>query len=133
VKGGEKSFEREFYDMIRSALLKYIFQARIGSMSGVFIAYHNTQEMFGFEFVSLEEMEQTIFGSKQLANLAFDTSFRILQQMFDTVTARFPNETLRLTMQTEPFKVRQFATTLLRFLKYSRQKLFLFLCRILLE
>jgi hypothetical protein len=109
VKGNDHSFEKEFYDMIRSAFLKYIFQARIGSMSGVFVAYHNTQEMFGFEYVRLEEMEDTIFGSKQLADLTFDTSFRLLEEIFDNVTERFPNETLRITMQTEPYTVRKIA------------------------
>ncbi|EEB95415.1 hypothetical protein MPER_05620, partial [Moniliophthora perniciosa FA553] len=46
--GLTESFEREYYDLIRSAFLKYSFQARIGNMDGVFVAYHNTARMFGF-------------------------------------------------------------------------------------
>jgi len=36
------SYEREYYDLMRSAMLKYNFQVRIGKMNGVFIGYHNT-------------------------------------------------------------------------------------------
>ncbi len=43
------SFEREWFDMARSAFLKYAFQCRIGDMAGIFVAYHNTQHIFGCE------------------------------------------------------------------------------------
>jgi hypothetical protein len=36
-----ESFEREKYDLIRAAFLKYSFQARIGKMDGIFLAYHS--------------------------------------------------------------------------------------------
>ena len=42
-KGQHSSFEREFYDLIRGGLLKYIMQMKIGQMQGAAIAYHNTQ------------------------------------------------------------------------------------------
>ena len=45
------SFERELYDMIRAAFLKYSGQCRIGRMDGAFVTYHNTQEIFGFQYV----------------------------------------------------------------------------------
>lgn len=47
-----ESFERERYDMTRSAFLKYYFQGRIGNMDGIFVAYHNAAKFFGFEVSS---------------------------------------------------------------------------------
>lgn len=100
VLGFDRSFEREFYDMTRAAFLKYIFQCRIGSMAGVFVAYHNTAEMFGFEFLSAKEMEFAVFQSRTLADLTFDVSCKILTEICDHVTTRFPAESLRLMLQT---------------------------------
>jgi hypothetical protein len=31
-------------------------------MDGVFVAYHNTARVFGFQYVSLEEMDARLFG-----------------------------------------------------------------------
>eukprot|EP00354_Favella_ehrenbergii_P006016 CAMPEP_0170478460 /NCGR_PEP_ID=MMETSP0123-20130129/19470_1 /TAXON_ID=182087 /ORGANISM="Favella ehrenbergii, Strain Fehren 1" /LENGTH=399 /DNA_ID=CAMNT_0010750711 /DNA_START=255 /DNA_END=1453 /DNA_ORIENTATION=- len=56
-KGRHSSFEREFYDLVRGGFLKYIMQMKIGRMQGAAIAYHNTQKVFGFEYIKLEEME----------------------------------------------------------------------------
>jgi len=41
-KGRYESFEREYYDLIRGAFLKYIMQCKIGRMDGAMVAYHNT-------------------------------------------------------------------------------------------
>ncbi|RKP00120.1 hypothetical protein CXG81DRAFT_2675, partial [Caulochytrium protostelioides] len=48
LSGPERSYEREYYDMARSAFLKYTLQAIIGSMDGIFVAYHNTASLLGF-------------------------------------------------------------------------------------
>lgn len=39
--GRTESFEKEKYDLIRSAFLKYSMQVRIGAMHGIFLAYHS--------------------------------------------------------------------------------------------
>lgn len=31
-------------------------------MDGVFVAYHNTARVFGFQYISLEEMDARLFG-----------------------------------------------------------------------
>lgn len=52
LKRGElESFEREYYDLIRGGLLKYLMQVKIGGMDGAFIAYHNTEKIYGYEYV----------------------------------------------------------------------------------
>ncbi len=49
--------------MARSAFLKFSLQCRIGHMNGVVVAYHNTQQVFGLEYIPLEEMDRITFGS----------------------------------------------------------------------
>jgi hypothetical protein len=44
-KGILHSYEREIFDMARSAFLKYSLQCRIGLMHGIMVAYHNTKEV----------------------------------------------------------------------------------------
>ncbi len=44
--GQWQSYEREYYDMIRSAFLKYSLQVRMGRMDGIFVAFPNTQRIF---------------------------------------------------------------------------------------
>lgn len=58
--GEFESFEREWYDLVRSSLLKYSLQARIGRMDGIFVAYHNIRKMFGFQYVPLIEMDKVL-------------------------------------------------------------------------
>ena len=42
--------------------MKYGLQAKIGRMDGVIVAYHNTAEIFGFQYIPLEDMERCIYG-----------------------------------------------------------------------
>jgi hypothetical protein len=51
-EGAHFVFHR-FYDMSRAAFLKYSMQVRIGDMDGIFVAYHNTARIFGFQYISL--------------------------------------------------------------------------------
>ncbi|KAL1917937.1 uncharacterized protein VTP21DRAFT_3771 [Calcarisporiella thermophila] len=95
-----ESFEREYYDMMRSAMLKYSLQVRIGSMDGIFVAYHNTAKIFGFQYISLDEMDARLFGNSVLGEESFLISLKLLRHVLDTVTERFPGKTLRLGFET---------------------------------
>ncbi|ODV86847.1 hypothetical protein CANARDRAFT_187098, partial [[Candida] arabinofermentans NRRL YB-2248] len=65
-----ESFEREMFDCARSTLLKYQLQARIGNMDGIFIALHNVKKVFGFYYLSLDEIDHIIQGySESMAEL----------------------------------------------------------------
>lgn len=87
LTGTTNSYEREFYDMVRSVFLKYALQLRIGRMSGAFVTYHNTSRVLGFEFLSLSEMEAYIFGNEEWAKTAFSLVVRIMGMILDEVTA----------------------------------------------
>eukprot|EP01094_Clydonella_sp_ATCC50884_P017653 TRINITY_DN3111_c0_g1_i1.p1 TRINITY_DN3111_c0_g1~~TRINITY_DN3111_c0_g1_i1.p1 ORF type:complete len:519 (+),score=152.85 TRINITY_DN3111_c0_g1_i1:107-1558(+) len=99
IKGVKNSFEREFYDLGRSALLKYSFQVRIGNMHGVFVAYHNTKELFGFEYISLEEMDRILFGSSFLGQEMFERGMRVYELLLEHVALLKPARTTRMTLQ----------------------------------
>jgi hypothetical protein len=86
-KGLFGSFEREYYDLIRGGFLKYIMQMKIGQMQGAAIAYHNTQKIFGFEYIKLEEMEKRIFGCREFSDVVFETAVSLLEEILDHVLA----------------------------------------------
>lgn len=86
LNGRSDSYEREFYDMVRSVFLKYALQLRIGRMGGAFVAYHNTTEVLGMEYISLAEMESYVFGNTHWADVAFATSLRLFEEILGTVS-----------------------------------------------
>ncbi|KAF4120538.1 Mitochondrial protein Pet127 [Geosmithia morbida] len=105
--GQWESFEREYYDLIRAAFLKYSLQVRMGRMDGIFLAYHNTQRIFGFQYVSLEEMDHAIHGTsdRRLGDLEFKASVALLNDLLDRATKRFPGRSLRFHVETRDTKV----------------------------
>lgn len=100
--GNFESYEREFFDMIRAAFLKYSLQVRIGRMDGVFVAFHNIQRIFGFQYISLPEMDQTIHAQSDttLGDTEFKMSLSLWNKILDKATARFPGRSLRLHFET---------------------------------
>ncbi|KAF4584469.1 PET127-like protein [Ophiocordyceps camponoti-floridani] len=105
--GDWESFEREYYDMIRSAFLKYSLQVRMGRMDGIFVAFHNTERIFGFQYVSLPEMDQAIHGTDdvRLGDQEFRLSFGLFNELLERATKRFPNQSLRFIVETRETKV----------------------------
>ncbi|BGO90828.1 hypothetical protein NBRC10512_005847 [Rhodotorula toruloides] len=97
LRGAYESFEREYYDLIRSAFLKYQFQARIGGMDGIFVAYHSTERFFGFQYVPIAEMDEALFGSHEAGDQVFRLSLGALEHVLDEATKCYPDETVNLT------------------------------------
>ena len=77
--GSFESFEREYYDMIRAAFLKYSLQVRIGRMDGIFVAFHNIERIFGFQYVPLSEMDYALHGQSdtELGDREFQYSIKL--------------------------------------------------------
>lgn len=84
--GTSESFEREMWDMTRAALLKYYFQARIGNMDGIMVAYHSTATVFGFQYLPCEDMAVKLFSSIEMGEQAFRLSVGFLERLLDTFT-----------------------------------------------
>ncbi|KAI1354992.1 Pet127-domain-containing protein [Xylaria sp. FL0043] len=97
------SFEREYYDMIRSAFLKYSLQVRMGRMDGIFVAFHNTQRIFGFQYISLNEMDLALHGTdnRHLGDQEFKISLKLLNELLDRATKKWPEQSLRLHFETK--------------------------------
>jgi hypothetical protein len=90
--GGFNSFEREYYDLICSAFLKYSFQCRIGNMDGVVVAYHNTKRIFGFQYIPLDEMEQSLYGQSEYGARIFSKCIQVLESIYAEAVAAFPGK-----------------------------------------
>lgn len=102
--GTYESYEREFYDMFRSTFLKYSLQVRMGRMEGIFIAYHNVEEIFGFQFMSLAEMDRVLHGQEDpcLGDQEFRASVDLVHKIMDEATTDFPEKSIRLHFETRP-------------------------------
>ncbi|KAH7915865.1 mitochondrial protein Pet127-domain-containing protein [Hygrophoropsis aurantiaca] len=101
LHGPIESFEKEYYDLIRSAFLKYSFQARIGNMDGVLVAYHNTARLFGFQYVSLDEMDARLFGGAGRGERVFTKCVRMLERVMEEVITVFPANSVKCTFDTK--------------------------------
>ncbi|KAH0832338.1 hypothetical protein J3R83DRAFT_13354 [Lanmaoa asiatica] len=99
LTGPLESFEKEYYDLIRSAFLKYSFQARIGNMDGVLVAYHNTARIFGFQYVSLEEMEERLYGSGN-GTRVFNKCVSLLERLFSDIVSIYGERSVKCTFET---------------------------------
>ncbi|KAK4156308.1 mitochondrial protein Pet127-domain-containing protein [Chaetomidium leptoderma] len=97
-----ESFEREYYDMIRSAFLKYSLQVRMGRMDGIFVAFHNTERIFGFQYIPLPEMDLALHGQTNvtLGDREFKLSVHLLNKVLNKVTKKYPGRSLRLHFET---------------------------------
>ncbi|THH10463.1 hypothetical protein EW145_g1312 [Phellinidium pouzarii] len=100
LHGSIKSFDREYYDLIRSAFLKYSFQARIGNMDGVFVAHHNTARIFGFQYISLNEMDECLFGAGDRGWRVFDKCVSMLEVVAGEIAECFPGKSVACLAET---------------------------------
>ena len=92
--GATESYELEYFDLIRSILIKYYFQIKIGNMDGAFICFHNTKEVFGFQYLTLAEIEKRVFGCKELGEFVLKTTIQIHQLVLKEVLKLFPEDNI---------------------------------------
>ncbi len=85
VSGALNSYEREYYDMLRSAMVKYFYQMKMGAMQGIFMAYHNTQYIHGFEYIDMPSVARALFWNEHMADLMYERSFLLWQHIIDAL------------------------------------------------
>lgn len=51
-------------------------------MDGIFVAYHNTLQFYGFEYLPLEEMENVLFENPSMKDYSFEVSLFFFQNCF---------------------------------------------------
>jgi hypothetical protein len=61
-------------------------------MDGAFIAYHNTEKIFGFEYLKTKEIERRCFGNAFLADASFVICSKLLTNLFDLILNDLQNE-----------------------------------------
>nr|POE56696.1 mrna degradation protein, mitochondrial [Quercus suber] len=104
AQGRWNSYEREYYDMIRSTMLKYSLQARMGRMDGIFVAYHNVTRIFGFQYISINEMDRALHGQvdRCLGDQEFKISIDLYNKVLNMASEKFPKTSLRFFFETRP-------------------------------
>ncbi|CAD8078816.1 unnamed protein product [Paramecium sonneborni] len=104
-RGLFQSFEREYYDLIRGAFLKWAIQLKIGRMDGAFVAYHNLLEIQGFEYIKSSEIYKRVFGTEEFSDLSLLVGSRIATKMFDEIIADINEdfETLKIGIYSQNF------------------------------
>lgn len=69
------------------------FQARIGNMDGVMVTYHNTERIFGFQYISLDEMDERLFGpTPGLGDKVFHHCVSLLEEIIEQASLCFPEQ-----------------------------------------
>ncbi|KAK3104318.1 hypothetical protein LTR53_018472, partial [Teratosphaeriaceae sp. CCFEE 6253] len=104
AQGKWESFERELYDMMRSTMIKYMLQARMGRMDGIFVAYHNVERIFGFQYLPIMDIDRGIHGQVDpcLGDQEFKISLRLLNEALEMATEKFPGKSLRVHFEAAP-------------------------------
>jgi hypothetical protein len=68
----------------------------MGNMDGVFLTYHNTKNILGFEYLSSNEIDYYIFGSPAISKKSFEMIMSLLQNVFDELVSRFEGKRLKI-------------------------------------
>lgn len=108
-KGEFESFEREYYDLCRAAFMKYSLQARMGRMDGIFVAFHNIERIFGFQYLPIGAMDEAIHGTTDttLGDQEFKVSVSMLNKALDMFTEKFPAQSLQIDFETRPLNTKK--------------------------
>lgn len=62
-------------------------------MDGVLVAYHNTERLFGFQYISLDEMDERLLGSAPgVGNKLFNHSVKLLEAILEEVAGCYPGQ-----------------------------------------
>jgi hypothetical protein len=54
-------------------------------MDGIFVAYHNIRQIFGFQYISQEEMDELVYGNSVEAEMSYKMILNIMQKILDMV------------------------------------------------
>eukprot|EP00658_Telonema_sp_P-2_P042900 TRINITY_DN30863_c0_g1_i3.p1 TRINITY_DN30863_c0_g1~~TRINITY_DN30863_c0_g1_i3.p1 ORF type:complete len:168 (-),score=31.57 TRINITY_DN30863_c0_g1_i3:250-753(-) len=54
-------------------------------MHGALVAYHNTEQIYGFQYIPLTEIDKCVYGSSEMADLSFHKGTELLSNVIGTV------------------------------------------------
>ena len=61
-------------------------------MDGVFVAYHNTKQIFGFQYIPLSEMDARLFGEDAVGDAVFERCLLLLEVVLEEATRELPHQ-----------------------------------------
>lgn len=62
-------------------------------MDGVIVAYHNTERIFGFQYIPLLEMDERLFGPEEgLGEKVFDKCIGLLEVILPVAASCYPEQ-----------------------------------------
>jgi hypothetical protein len=61
-------------------------------MDGIFVAYHNTKRIFGFQYISLDEMDAAIHGNPEVGKQEFHFSIKLFNETLNRAVQQFPEK-----------------------------------------
>ena len=69
-------------------------------MDGIFVAYHNTAYMFGFQYISREDMDNRLFGGSVQGDRVFQKCVKCMEEILSEVTLCFPGVSVNTFYET---------------------------------
>lgn len=67
-------------------------------MDGIFIAYHNTAEIFGFQYLPMELMDEVLFGNTATGDAAYRLVLDTFAHTLDTICQQYHDDSdVRIT------------------------------------
>jgi hypothetical protein len=63
-------------------------------MDGVLVAYHNTARIFGFQYISLDELDERLFGAIGRGQPVFEKCIRLLEVIAEEIIRLFPEKVI---------------------------------------
>lgn len=61
-------------------------------MDGVFVAYHNTARLFGFQYIPLDEMEMCLYGAPGRGDHIFAHGVATMEAVLDEAVKVYPKQ-----------------------------------------
>ena len=62
-------------------------------MDGVIVAYHNTERMFGFQYLPLEEIDRRLFGpAADAGQRIFEKCVGLMEAIAEEIIRCFPEQ-----------------------------------------
>lgn len=68
-------------------------------MDGCIVAYHNTTQFFGFQYIPITEMDEALFGSTMEGEMVFKLCVNMMEKILLAAQECYPGRTLTLTLQ----------------------------------
>jgi hypothetical protein len=70
-------------------------------MDGIFVCYHDTKKVLGFQYLSEEEMDDDVFGDRLSGNRLFRLCVLAFQHILNDMVQKMPDESLKVCLHIE--------------------------------